>query len=54
MKAVKGGKGHMVGKTGSGPSRPNQMANKGGGPKMNGGGRGKMVGFTGSRPAKAC
>lgn len=54
IKAVRGGSGHMVGKTGVGPSKPNQMSNKGGGPKVLSGGRGQMVGFTGARPAKAC
>ena len=51
-KPVRGGGGHMVGKTGVGPSRPNQMSNKGGGGKWAKGGSGKMFGFSGSKPAK--
>jgi hypothetical protein len=51
---VRGGKGHMVGKTTAGPSRPNSMVNKGGGGKWAKGGSGRMAGFTGSRPAKPC
>jgi len=51
-KAVTGGKGKMVGKTGAGPSKPGKLANTGGGPKILKGGSGKMVGFTGSKPSK--
>jgi hypothetical protein len=50
---VKGGGGKMVGKTGSNPSKPNQMVNKGGMSKgMLKGGSGKMFGFSGSKPSK--
>lgn len=52
---VRGGKGHMVGKSGANPSKPNQMVNKGGMSKAPvKGGKGKMFGFSGSKPAKAC
>lgn len=52
--AVRGGSGHMVKKTGAGPSKPGKLANTGGGGKWAKGGSGKMFGFSGSKPAKAC
>jgi hypothetical protein len=53
-KPVRGGSGHMVGKTSAGPSKPNKPVNTGGGGKWAKGGSGHMVGKTGVRPAKAC
>lgn len=52
MAAVRGGKGHMVGKQRSGTSVPNKTTNQnnGGGGR---GGKGHMAGFTGSKPSKA-
>ena len=54
MKAVRGGSGHMVGKTSAGPSKTGKLVNTGGGGKWAKGGSGKMFGFSGSKPAKPC
>ena len=56
MAPVRGGGGHMVGKTGADPKKPDMTAGTNTGLSGNwakGGPSGQMVPFTGSKPAKA-
>jgi len=55
-KPVRGGGGHMVGKTGANPVKPGKVNVNSGGMSKSPvrGGKGKMFGFSGSKPSKAC